>query len=109
MVTLLYTSGSTNTPKGAMNSYSRWNSFITPLYTMTHPLIRLAHAPLAHTTGTFCNHLLLVNLNRLERQLTWLTLCFGGKQTFSSGNMTKIREEFQLVKPNQFSGGISLN
>ena len=53
-----------------MNSYRRWNAFITPQYRMAHPLVRLAFNPLAHTT---------------ERQLSWLTMAFGGKQMFSNG------------------------
>lgn len=56
--------------QGAMNSYRRWNNFVTPLYMMPHPIVRLSFAPLAHTT---------------ERQLTWLTLTFGGRQLFSTG------------------------
>eukprot|EP01125_Pyxidicula_operculata_P012759 TRINITY_DN4197_c0_g3_i2.p1 TRINITY_DN4197_c0_g3~~TRINITY_DN4197_c0_g3_i2.p1 ORF type:complete len:1095 (+),score=120.04 TRINITY_DN4197_c0_g3_i2:560-3844(+) len=88
LMTILYTSGSTGKPKGAMNSFGRWNAFVTPAYLMPKKLVRLAFTPLAHAT---------------ERQLTWLTLCFGGQQVFFSGDMDKLFDEFKSVRPTQIS------
>lgn len=72
---------------------------------MAFPLIRLSLAPLVHTT---------------ERQLTWLTLCFGGCQSFSRGvrllgfktylikDMSNLLAEFQIVRPTQLSAAPSV-
>ena len=88
LVTIVYTSGSTGRPKGAVNVYGRWNRFITFLYLMSSPLVRLSFMPLAHNT---------------ERQQSHLTTCFGGKMAFSRGDMSRIFEEFALVNPTSIS------
>lgn len=88
IVTIVYTSGSTGRPKGAVNVYGRWNKFITFLYSMSSPLVRLSFMPLAHNT---------------ERQQSHLTTLYGGKMCFSRGDMSRIFEEFALVNPTTLS------
>lgn len=86
--TLMYTSGSTGNPKAVPSTYYRWNYFISQIYFMTFPLVRLSFMLLSHTT---------------ERQLIYITLCFGGKVVFSRGDMTTIFEDFQIVNPTMLS------
>lgn len=82
--TITYTSGSTGRPKGAIKTYEQWNIFISTIYSMPTPLVRLSFMPLAHNT---------------ERHHLYLTLTFGGKMCFSKGNMEKFFEELQIVNP----------
>lgn len=84
----MFTSGSTGMPKGTVSTYDRWNKFIITLYGMSFPLVRLSFLPLSHST---------------ERQLMFLTICFGGKAAIHSGDMSKIFEEHQLVNPTMVS------
>lgn len=84
MFTVAYTSGSTGRPKGAVNTCARWNKFISELYLMPNPLVRLSFMSIAHVT---------------ERQQFWLTVMNGGRMAFHNDDMEKIFDEFALVQP----------
>lgn len=82
--TIVYTSGTTGKPKGVVNTYSRWNRFISHAYPVPQPLVRVSFLPMALNT---------------ERHLFHLTILVGGQMVFSRGDDEKLFEEFGLVNP----------
>lgn len=88
LYSIMYTSGSTAQPKGAMMLDRRWNTLATFPFLMPNPCLHLSYAPLAHS---------------MERQhvLTFSTrgariVMFHGNQ---DPNMEDLFETFQKVKP----------
>jgi long-chain acyl-CoA synthetase len=85
---LLYTSGSTGVPKGAVMTMQRWNNFICAPYLMPDPVVTLSMAPLAHVA---------------ERQGVWLTTGMGGSIGFFNGDMARIFDDFAALNPTMHS------
>lgn len=45
---LVYTSGSTGVPKGAIMTEKRWTKFVSINFSLPYPLVHISYAPLAH-------------------------------------------------------------
>lgn len=86
--TILYTSGSTGVPKGAVMTNRRWNDFICAPYTMPNPCVTLSFAPLAHVA---------------ERQSIWLSQAFGGRIGLYHGVVDDIVDDLQRLSPTMLS------
>lgn len=86
--TLVYTSGSTGMPKGAIMTDQRWTKFCTRGYLMPNPIRLLSFAPFGHVS---------------ERQLYWITAFYGGQYGFYCGNMERLFDDMQEINPTYLS------
>ncbi|CAF1510481.1 unnamed protein product [Adineta ricciae] len=89
-VTIIYTSGSSGFPKGAMISASAFQSNFPPLnLSFRDEHVKFCYRPLAWAT---------------DRQGSIAVFLSGGRIGFSTGNVDLLMEELLLVRPTSFSG-----
>jgi len=89
-VTIIYTSGSSGFPKGAMISESAFKSNFTIFnLSFRDEHVKLCYRPLAWAT---------------DRQGSIAVFLGGGRIGFSMGDVTRLMEELALVRPTSFSG-----
>ncbi|UJR20192.1 hypothetical protein I4U23_023324 [Adineta vaga] len=89
-ITIIYTSGSSGFPKGAMISESSYRSNFPPLnLSFRDEHVKLCYRPLAWAT---------------DRQGSIAVFLGGGRIGFSTGDVNRLMEELLLVRPTSFSG-----
>ncbi|KAL6055781.1 Long chain acyl-CoA synthetase 7, peroxisomal [Balamuthia mandrillaris] len=88
LATVMYTSGSTGEPKGAMMTDKRWNHFVSKQYLMPKPCVLLSYEPLAHV---------------MARQNIYIVMCVGGQLALWKGEMSQLFSEMQVVRPTMIS------
>ncbi|CAF0978335.1 unnamed protein product [Adineta steineri] len=89
-ITIIYTSGSSGFPKGAMISEKAFRSnFPQPNLSFRNEPVKLCYRPLSWAT---------------DRQSSIGVFLAGGRIAFSTGDVTHLMEEVSLVRPTSFSG-----
>ncbi|CAF4537473.1 unnamed protein product [Rotaria sp. Silwood1] len=88
-ITVIYTSGSSGFPKGAMISENAFRNNFPPLnITFRNERVKFCYRPLAWAT---------------DRESSIAVFLGGGRIGFSTGDITCIMEELALVRPTSFS------
>jgi fatty acid CoA ligase FadD9 len=82
LYTLLFTSGSTGAPKGAMRSYAEFHAML-PMYSVAQPAFHLSFQPLSHLS---------------ERMYLPAVLLHGGAVAFSRGAL-HLMDELRAFEP----------
>ncbi|KAI8384984.1 uncharacterized protein BYT42DRAFT_564291 [Radiomyces spectabilis] len=88
---LMYTSGTTGMPKGAMLSHANFVSAVSGSWKMLggdENDVSISYLPLAHIFG---------------RITDMLALCFGGRLGYFSGDMNTLVDDIQVLKPTVFA------
>lgn len=82
--TIVYTSGSTGEPKGAIVNEEKWLKGITRDYWPYHPLVTITFHPLDHQS---------------DRQSVMTTIVNGGRIGIYSGDIENIYQDIQILSP----------
>ena len=87
LYSICYTSGTYGTPSGILIQHKHITSMVgavTNAFAFTHDDVYLSYLPQAHI---------------MERSLTYVAMSVGASIGFYSGNMSKLREDLQALRP----------
>ena len=92
--TILYTSGSSSFPKGAIVSENAFRAAFPPrCSSSSSDYIHFSYRPLAWAS---------------DRDATIITFLHGGRTAFSTGDSSRLMEELDLIRPSDFAAAPSI-